>query len=73
VPWSGGSAVLDPEKPIIPGDRNSPTNEDQYLNLKALSWFRARTHFYKTWHMVKFGEAYPHEELISIDSTIPKE
>ena len=72
VPWSGGASVLDPEKPIIPGDKNSPTNEDQYLNLKAQSWFRARTRFYKTWRMVKFGDAYPHDELISIDSTIPK-
>lgn len=72
VPWNGGAEVLDPEKFVIPGDRSSPTNEDQYANLKAQSWWRARTRFYKTWRMIKFGDKYPHEELISIDSTIPK-
>lgn len=72
VPWNGGGEVLDPDKPVIPQDKQSPTNKDQYLNLKAQSWFRARTRFYKTWRMVKFGEQYPHDELISLDSTIPK-
>lgn len=70
VPWNGGYSVLDPEKRIIPNDKESPTNEDQYLNLKAQSWFRARTRFYKTWRVICHGENFPHDELISLSSKI---
>lgn len=71
TPWDAGGAVLDPKKPIIPGDKQSPTNEDQYLNLKAQSWWRLRTRFYKTWRAVVHGETYDPSELISLDSTLP--
>lgn len=71
--WDAGSAPLDPTDPVIVGDddRASPTNEDQYENLKAQSWFRARTRVYKTYRAIVFGDRYPVEEMISIDSRIP--
>lgn len=72
VPWNGGSEPLDPDKHVILNDKESPLNKDQYLNLKAQSWFRMRMRCYKTWRAVKFGEKYPHAELCSFDGTIPK-
>lgn len=72
MPWNGGSTPLDPTYHIIPGDNQSPTNEDQYANLKAQAWFRVRTRFYKTYRAVMFGDVYEHEELISLDSSIPR-
>lgn len=71
-PWNGGATPLDPTDPIIMNDPESPTNEDQYANLKAQAWWRLRTRFYKTYRAVTFGDQYPSEELISIDSTIPR-
>lgn len=70
-PWNAGAAVLDPDDNIIPNDDESPTNADQYVNLKAQSWFRVRARFYKTYRAVKFMEKYPPDELISLDSTMP--
>lgn len=70
VPWNAGAAVLDPEKRIIPNDKESPKNVDQYLNLKAQAWFRLRSRFYKTYRAVKHGEKFDHAELISLDSTM---
>lgn len=72
VPWNAGAAVLYPEKHIIPGDKESPTNENQYLNLKAQAWFLLRTRFYKTFRAVRYGDKYDHSELISLDGTMPK-
>jgi len=71
-PWNAGAKPLDGDSHIIPGDAQSPTNEDQYANLKAQAWFRVRSRFYKTYRAVKFGERYEAEELISLDSTLPR-
>ena len=71
-PWDAGAAPLDPQKNIIPGDKQSPTNEDQYANLKAQSWWRLRTRFYKTFRAVHHGDVYDSAELISLDSTLPR-
>lgn len=71
MPWNGGATVLNPEDHIIPGDRDSPFNKDQYGNLKAQSWFRLRTRFHKTHQMIHHGQVYPHSELISLGSKIP--
>lgn len=70
-PWNGGLSPLDPEKNIIPGDMQSPKNKDQYKNVKAQAWFRARTRFYKTYRAVVYKEAYNPAELISLDSKMP--
>ena len=72
LPWNAGEGPLDPTDHIIPEDMQSPTNEDQYLNLKAQAWFRLRTRFYKTFRAIRHKEIFPHEELISLDSTIPR-
>jgi phage terminase large subunit len=72
MPWDAGSSPLDPTDNIIPGDDQSPTNEDQYVNLKAQAWFRMRARFYKTFRMVRHGQHYPFNELISLDSTMPR-
>lgn len=69
-PWNAGAGVLDPEDNIIPGDNQSPTNQEQYANMKAQAWFRTRARFYKTYRAVKFGAKYPPSELISLDSTM---
>ena len=71
-PWSGAGEVLDPTQPIIPGDPDSPKNEDQYANLKAQSWFRLRTRFIKTFRAVRHGEKFEPVELISLDSRMPR-
>lgn len=70
-PWAGSAEVLDPDDNVIPGDPYSPTNGDQYGNLKAQSWFRTRTKFYKTYKAVTEGTKYSPDELISIDSKMP--
>lgn len=72
MPWSAAASVMDPDENIILGDPQSPTNFDQYENLKAQSWFRLRSRFYKTFRAVRHGDKYDHGELISIDSTIPR-
>lgn len=72
MPWNAGAKPLDPDGRIIPGDPQSPTNDEQYANLKAQAWFRVRARFYKTHRAVKFGDRYPPAELISLDSTLPR-
>lgn len=70
VPWNAGAPVLEPERRVIPNDPESPTNEKQYLNLKAQAWFRMRSRCYKTYQAITHGKKYPIEELISFDSQI---
>lgn len=69
-PWNAGAPPLNPDSPSIPGDPQSPLNKDQYKNLKAQGYFTVRARFYKTWRAVTYGDKYPPEELISIDSSI---
>lgn len=70
MPWTASAKPLDPDDPIIPGDDQSPTNDQQYANLKAQAWFRFRSRCYKTYRAVVFNEVYDPAELVSIDSTI---
>lgn len=71
VPWDAGAAVLDPDKHIDPGDRDTPINKDFYANLKAQGWWQLRRRFEKTWRAVTEGVRYDHDELISIPSSLP--
>lgn len=71
-PWNAGSSPLDPEDNVIPGDYQSPTNDELYGNLKAQAWFRLRTRFKKTHDAVVHGKPFKCDEIISIDSTISK-
>lgn len=69
-PWNPAAKPLDPDDPCIPGDPQSPTNGEQYANLKAQGYFRLRARFYKTWRAVEHGERFNPDEIISIDSRI---
>jgi hypothetical protein len=70
-PWSASHEVLDKEENIIPGDTQSPKNEDYFQNFKAQAWWRTRIRFYKTYEAVMHGAYYPADELISLDSKMP--
>lgn len=70
-PWNAGAPPLDPEEHVILGDLETPLNKEQYANMKAQAWFRTRARFYKTYRAVTFGDKYPPEDLISIDSRLP--
>jgi len=73
VPWLASAKVRDPGEPIIPGDRQAPTNKNFFENFKAQAWWNVARMFYRTWQ-VRQGEAeHPPDRLISINSaTIPK-
>ncbi len=71
-PWLAGGKVLDPTDHIDPADYESPTNEQQFENLKAQGWWRVRTRVYKTWRAVTFGDIYAPGELISFPSDLPR-
>jgi hypothetical protein len=70
LPWNPASKPLDPDDPCIPGDPQSPTNSEQYANIKAQGYFRMRARFHKTYRAVMHGERFEDGELISIDSRI---
>ena len=72
-PWDAGAAVLNPKSRVIPGDVNTPTNEDFYKNLKAQGWWALAVRFEKVYRMRnEKGLRFPSSELISLDSSIPK-
>ena len=68
IPWNAGDKVLNPKKNVIDGDKDSPTNEDFYTNLKAQGWWELRNRFYRTWRAVNEGAIYDPDTLISLDS-----
>lgn len=70
VPWNAGGKVINPKGRVIAGDRDSPTNEDFYTNLKAQGWWELRNRFYRTWRSVTEDAVYDPDTLISIDSRI---
>jgi hypothetical protein len=67
VPWDAGAAVLNPDKRVIEGDKESPLNKDFYTNLKAQGWWELRNRFYRTWRAVTQGAEYDVDTLISLD------
>lgn len=70
LPWSAAASPIDPEKRIIEGDYQTPTNEDFFVNLKIQSWWRLRTRFEKTYKAFTQGAIYDSSELISLPSTL---
>lgn len=72
VSWNAGGEVLNPDKNIIPGDKQSPLNKDFYANFKAQAWWEVRCMFERT-HRARTEPDFTWEadELISIDSRIP--
>jgi len=69
-PWNAANTPINPTQRLIPSDYQSPKNEDFFANMKAQAWWNLRTRFYKTYQAIMHGEAYPHEELISLSSHI---
>jgi hypothetical protein len=72
VPWSAAAEVLDKDKPLIPGDRQSPLNGDFFYNYKAQAWWHLARRFERTWRAVNEpGFHYKAEQLVSIPSDLP--
>lgn len=71
VPWSSSFQVQDPDKHVIPGDRQSPLNKDFYHNYKAQAWWQTRLRFERTFKAVTYGYEYDPSDLISIPSGLP--
>lgn len=65
VGWNGGAAVINPDKRTDPNNPKSLKNKDQYMNLKAQSWFSLRKRFENAW-LARQGREYDKEHLISI-------
>ncbi len=76
VPWNS-ITIQNPNGRVVKlengeDDLDSPRNKDFYANLKAQAWWELRNRFYRTWRAINEDVEYNHDELISIDSTIPK-
>lgn len=73
-PWDAGATPMFPDRPSIPGDPRSPKNKDRYKNMKAQAWSVTRSRFWKTYQAVTKNDPnlYPHDELVSICSDIPR-
>lgn len=68
-PWSGGAAPLNPDDRIEPDNKQSPTNGDQYHNLKAQAWFALRKRFENA-HKAARGKSFDPDMLISIPADL---
>ena len=72
VPWNAGGEVLQKERHIIHGDRDSPLNGDFYHNLKAQAWWQLRRRFENTWRAInEMGFTWTSDDVISLPSTLP--
>lgn len=71
IPWFAGAGPLNPDKNIIPLDKQSPLNKDFYHNLKAQGWWELRLRFERTHRAVTEGVKYDPDELISLPSDLP--
>lgn len=69
VPWSAGAKCLFPKKRLIPGDTESPLNEDFYANLKAQGWWQLARRFERTWRAVNEPDfTWEEDDLISLST-----
>jgi len=66
VGFNAGGAVFQPSIEYSLGKKNA----DMFANIKAQAWWAVRDRFYKTYRAVKFGDSYPVDQLISLDSQI---
>lgn len=71
IPWNAGASVLNPDKPLLEDDFNSPLNKDFFKNLKAQAWWMLRMRFERTHRAVTEGILYDPDELISLPSDLP--
>lgn len=72
APWDAGASVLKPKERVIPGDANTPINEDFYANLKAQGWWALARRFERTYRAKTEGIKFPPADMISLDSKMPK-
>lgn len=73
VPWNAGLGPLHPERRVVERDKNSPLNKDFYGNLKAQGWWELRMRFERTYRAITEPDfTWSADELISLDSTIPR-
>jgi phage terminase large subunit len=70
LPWNAGASPNQPEDRLIPGDANSPKNNDFFSNMKAQGWWNLRCRFEKTHRAVTQGVKYDPAELISLPSEL---
>ena len=68
--WNGGAGVLWPDKRLDPRNPKSPTNKDQYANLKAQAWFAFRARCENAWK-ARNGREYDPDNLVSIPRDLP--
>ncbi len=66
--WNAAASPVNPSSRLVPGDYQSPKNEDYFSNLKAQAYMNLRIRFEKTYKAVTQGVSYPPDELISLDS-----
>jgi len=71
IAWSAGAKVLNPDKHVVPGDKDTPLNKDFYANLKAQGWWQLRLRFERTHRAVTEGVEFPPDDLITLPSTLP--
>lgn len=75
TPWSAAAKVLFPERRLVVvdgvQDKNSPTNEDYFQNLKAQGWWQLARRFERTYRAVVEGIEYDPEDLITIPGDLP--
>jgi hypothetical protein len=83
VPWNAGSSPQDPEKRVIPDDRQSPLNKEFYENMKAQAWWSLRRRFELTYRAITELRAeqrgpglydkftWQEADLISLPSDLP--
>ncbi len=70
LPWCAAASPLRPRARVIPGDKQSPINNDFYASLKSQAWWQLMIRFEKTFKVIVNGDVYPIDELISINSEI---
>ncbi|ETD72959.1 terminase [Pelistega indica] len=67
IGFNAGGEVLRKDSEYEAGKKNG----DMFSNIKAQAWWAVRDRFFKTYRAVRFGDTYPVDELISLDSSIP--
>ena len=72
IAWNASNSPLRADGNVIRFDKSTPKNKDFYQNLKAQGWWCLRNRFEKTFKMVKNGEEYSLDDIISIDSDLEK-
>jgi phage terminase large subunit len=73
VAWSAGAGVQDPLLRVVPGDKDSPLNEDFYKNFKAQGWWALRRRFELTYRAINEPgfTNWDADDLISLPSELP--